>query len=55
MKDLGRKITTVQQQKITHSRGNTTSHISQEFMCWMGMEYVMDTENINKRTNHNII
>jgi hypothetical protein len=52
---IGRKIITVQQHKITHSRGNTTSHISEEFMCCMGMEYVMDTENINKRTNHNII
>ena len=55
MKDLGRKIITVQQHKITHSMGNTTSHISQEFMYCMGIEYVMDTENINKRTNHNII
>jgi hypothetical protein len=24
-------------------------------MCCMNMEYVVDTENINKRTNHNII
>jgi hypothetical protein len=53
MKDLGRKIITVQHHKITHSRGNTISHISKEFMCCMGMEYVVDMENINKRTNHN--
>jgi hypothetical protein len=55
MEDLGRKIITVQQHKITHLRGNTTSHISQEFMCCMGMEYVVGMKNINKHTNHNII
>jgi hypothetical protein len=55
MKDLGRKIITVQHHKITHLRGNTTSHISQEFMCCMGMEYVVNRENINKCINHNII
>jgi hypothetical protein len=55
MKDLGRKIITVQHHKITHLRGNTTSHISEEFMCCMGMEYVVDMENINKCINHNII
>jgi hypothetical protein len=46
-KDLSRKIITVQHHKITHLRGNTTSHISQEFMCCMGMEYVVDMEKIN--------
>ena len=40
-------------QKLPHTNGGYSYKVSKEFMCCIGMEYVVDMENINKRTNHN--
>jgi hypothetical protein len=39
--------------KLPHTNGGYSYKVSKEFMCCIGMEYVVDMENINKRTNHN--